>query len=69
MTSLTKKTTSPKQKIFFQVRTRRFAASFDASTRSVTRTGVEIYSCAKPCAFRHFFFWKSPKAAGHQRVN
>jgi len=44
----------PKQKIFFRVQTRRLAASFDASTRSVTRTGAEIFP-GKPRAFGRFF--------------
>jgi len=38
-----KKPATPKQKIFFQVQARRLAASFDASDRSVTRTGAEIF--------------------------
>jgi len=42
MTSLTK-TAPPSQQIFFQVQTTRLATSFDTSTRSVTRTGAEIF--------------------------
>jgi len=33
----------------FRVQTRRFAASFDASTRSVTRIGMEIFPCKATC--------------------
>jgi len=39
----------PKQKIFFRVQTRRLAASFDASTRSVARTGAEIFPRKATC--------------------
>jgi len=42
MMSLTKNPNPPGKKIFFRVQTRRLAASFDASTRSVTWTGAEI---------------------------
>jgi len=44
-----KKPALPKQKFFFRVQTRRLAASFDASTRSVTRTGAEIFPCKVTC--------------------
>jgi len=48
------------------VQTKRLAASFDASTSSVTRTGAEIFLC-KAIAFSRFFR-KSPKAARSQSV-
>jgi len=43
------KTATPKQKIFFWVQTRTLAVSFDTSTRSVTRTGAEIFPCKATC--------------------
>ena len=66
MASLTKNL-HPPSKNFFRVQTRRLAVSFDASTRSVTRTGVEIFPHKATCIYV-FFFGKSPKAAGRQRV-
>jgi len=36
-------------KTFFQVQTRRLAASFDTSTRSVTRTGAEVFPRKATC--------------------
>jgi len=43
------KTAPPKQKKFFWVQTRRLATSFDASTRSVTQAGAEIFPCTATC--------------------
>jgi len=37
------------KKKFFRVQTRRLAASFDTSTRSVTRTGAEIFLRKATC--------------------
>ena len=67
MPSFTKNPHPPSKKFFFRVPTRRLVASFDASTRSVTRTGVEIFPRKATC-FYAFFFRKSLKAAGCQRV-
>jgi len=44
-----KKRASPKQKKFFQVKTTSLATCFDALTRSVTRTGVEIFLRKPTC--------------------
>jgi len=44
-----KKPAPPKQKIFFRVETTRLAVSFDTSTRSVTRTGAEIFPRKATC--------------------
>jgi len=41
--------THPNKKCFFQVQTRRLAASFDTSTRSVIHTGAEIFPCKATC--------------------
>jgi len=42
-------TRTPNQKNFFRVQTTRLAASFDTSTRSVTRTRAEIFPCKATC--------------------
>ena len=39
----------PNQKFIFRVQTTRLAPSFDASTRSVTHTGAEIFLCKAMC--------------------
>jgi len=39
----------PQPKNFFRVQTGRLVTSFDASTRSVTRTGVEIFPRKATC--------------------
>jgi len=44
-----KKTHIPQPKIFFLVQTKRLAASFDTSTRSVTRTGAEKFPRKATC--------------------
>jgi len=44
-----KKNRIPQAKKFFRVQTRRLAESFDTSTRSVTRTGVEIFLRKATC--------------------
>ena len=49
-----RKTRLPQGKNFFQVQTRRLAASFETFTGSVEHTGPEIFH-AKPHAFRQFF--------------
>ena len=49
MTSLIRNPYSPTKKIFFLVQTTRLAASFDTSTRSVTRRGAEIFPCKATC--------------------
>ena len=67
MTSLTKNL-HPQAKIFFRVQTRRLAAFFDASTRSVTRTGADKFLCKATCVLV-LFFRKSPISARHQSVN
>jgi len=67
MTSLTKKPATPNQKKFFRVQTRRLAASFDASTRSITCTGARDIP-AQSHVRLDVFFQKSPKAAGCQNV-
>jgi len=66
MTSLTK-TRNPQAKIFFRVQSRRLATSFETFTRSVEHTGPEKFLRKATCV-QAFFFWKSPKAAGRQRV-
>jgi len=43
------KNRTPPSKNFFRVQTRRLAASFDASTRSVTQTGAEIFPRKATC--------------------
>ena len=48
MTSLTKNPQPPTKK-YFQVETTRLAASFDTSTRSIIRTGVEIFPRKATC--------------------
>jgi len=40
--NVTHKKPAPQPKNFFRVQTTRLAVSFDTSTRSVTRTGVDI---------------------------
>ena len=57
-----KKSTLPNQKFFFRVQTRRLAASFDTSTRSVA--GIPTQSHVRFSVF----FWKAPKAARRQSV-
>jgi len=58
------KTRIPKQKKFFRAQTRRLATSFETFTKSVEHT--------RPEKFRRkatsFFFQKSPKPSGRQRV-
>jgi len=58
---------TPKAKIFFRVQTRRLAASFETFTGSVEHTGLEKFSRKATCV-QAFFFRKSPKPSGHQRV-
>jgi len=43
------KTRTPQPKNFFQVQTIRLTASFDTSTRSLTRTGVDIFPHTATC--------------------
>jgi len=50
-----KKPASPKQKKIFCVQTTRLAVSFDASTRSVTHTGVKIFPRKSTCESVIFF--------------
>ena len=57
-----KKSATCNQNTFFQVQTRRLAASFDASTRSVTRTGAEKFPFKAMCV-PVFFFLKIPKSS------
>jgi len=52
------KTCTPKQNNFFRVETTRLAASFDASTRSVTRTGAAIFPRKATCIV---FFSENPR--------
>ena len=61
-----KKTASLKQKFFCRVQTRRLATWLLPGLYSIPD---QRNSCTKPRAFRHFFYWKSPKTAGRQRVN
>jgi len=49
------------------VQTRRLAASFDTSTKSVALVGPEKFPRKATCVVV-FFFQKSPKAAGRQSV-
>ena len=60
------KTRTPNQKNF-RVHSRRLAASFDTSTRSVICTGAEIFPCKATCV-SVYFFQKSPFSAGCQSV-
>ena len=46
---ITHKKTAHPSKNFFRVQTTRLAASFDASTRSVTRTRAEIFQRKATC--------------------
>ena len=58
------KTCAPNQKDFFTSATTRLAASFDTSTRSVTRTGAR-YIRAKPRAIQLFCFFCEPLESTH----
>ena len=49
------KTCTPQAKNFFRVQTRRLPVSFDASTRTVTQTGVEIFPHKAMCVWAGFF--------------
>jgi len=46
----------PSKKTFFRVQATRLAASFVASTRSITRTGVEIFPRKAKCESAAFLW-------------
>jgi len=59
MTSLTKYPHPANQKNFFQVQTRRLAASFDTATRSIALTKREKFPCKATCV--SVFFFENPQ--------